>query len=326
MAEYRILTTAMNWIEVSLITDGEMAEAVAEVLARYAPGGVVIASTTIENDPESAGRVVGPLRIAAYMPDDENLENNRQKIEEGLYYLGRIHQPLPAPAFSNIQETNWVESWKEHYHPIPVGNRLMILPSWYENPDPERIPIIIEPGMAFGTGTHPTTQICLELLESAFDERRKTNDHKPSSAILRPPSVIDVGCGSGILTIAAHKLGAGSLLGVDIDPEALDNARKNAELNGVAHQIEWAVGSVRELRVGQFSLEKVDILLANILAPVIIRLLGQEMADLLHESGVMILSGILAEQEDDVRAALKQYGLGVGSRRQVGDWIGLLAQ
>lgn len=316
----------MNWIEVSLLADGEMAEAVAEVLARYASGGVVITSTAIEDEPENAGRVVGPLKIAAYLPADENLESARQKIEEGLYYLGRIHQPLPDPTFTPIQETNWVESWKEHYHPIPIGERLMVLPSWYENPDPARIPIIIEPGMAFGTGTHPTTQICLELLEKHFsDGRPGTADQSPSS-VSRPLSAIDIGCGSGILSIAARKLGAASLVGVDIDSEAIDNARKNAELNGVTGQIEWGVGSLREIQGGQFSLEKADIVLANILAPVIIRLLNQGMGDLLNENGIMILSGILAEQENDVRAALVEHGFDRMDYRQVGDWVGIAAR
>jgi ribosomal protein L11 methyltransferase len=314
----------MNWIEVSLIADGEMAEAVAEVLARYDPGRVVIASTTIENDPEGAGRVIGPLRITAYIPDDENLESNRKKIEEGLYYLGRVHKPLPAPTFTPLKETNWIESWKEQYHPIPIGQKLLILPSWYENPDPSRIPIIIEPGMAFGTGTHPTTQVCLELLEGVFDKRRKINEQKTPSAAIHSPSVIDIGCGSGILTIAARKLGASSLLGVDIDPEALVNALENAKHNGVEDQIEWAVGSVREIQGAQFALESADILLANLLAPIIIRLLDQGLAGLLNENGSMILSGILTEQEDDVHAALKQHRLGIRNRRQVGDWVGLL--
>jgi len=300
----------MDWIEVSLLVDGEMAEAVAEVLARYATGGVVISSTAIEAEPEDVGKVVGPLKVAAYMAADEKLEDTRRKIEEGLYYLGRIHQPLPEPTFTTIIETNWVESWKEHYHPIPIGQQLMIVPSWYENPDPARIPIIIEPGMAFGTGTHPTTQICLELLESHFNEST---------------SVIDVGCGSGILSVAACKLGATSLIGVDIDAESLDNARQNADLNVVADRIEWGVGSVREIRGGQFSLEKADILLANILAPVIIRLLDQGMVELLHENGLMILSGILDEQEESVLTALNQHQLGVIERRQVGDWVGLAA-
>jgi ribosomal protein L11 methyltransferase len=211
-----------------------------------------------------------------------------------------------------IQETNWVEAWKEHYHPIPIGQRLMILPSWYQNPDPARIPIIIEPGMAFGTGTHPTTQICLELLETHFPVQAR--------------SVLDIGCGSGILTIAARKLGADNVLGVDIDPEALDNARKNAELNGVAGQIVWGVGSVREIQGGQFAFASADILLANILAPIIIRLLDSGMADLLQKQGIMILSGILADQEEEVVAALKRHQMRGLERRQVGDWVGLVAQ
>lgn len=306
----------MEWIEVSLLVDGEMAEAVAEVLARYASGGVVISSTAIEPDPEDVGRVVGPLKVAAYLPSDAELETARRKIEEGLYYLGRIHTPLPEPTFTPIQEVNWVEAWKEHYHPIPIGQNLMILPSWYENPDPARVPIIIEPGMAFGTGTHPTTQICLELLEMWFLET-------PAPA---HPTVLDIGCGSGILSIAACKLGATTLLGVDIDAEALDNAQKNAELNGVAGKITWGVGSVREIQGGQYALEKGDLLLANILAPVIIRLLDQGMAELLRQDGTMILSGILAEQEEDVRTALERHQMEVVARRQVGDWIGLSAK
>lgn len=300
----------MNWIEVSLLVDGEMAEAVAEVLTRYVSGGVVISSTAIEADPEDVGRVVGPLKVAAYLPDDENLETTRQKIEEGLYYLGRIRS-LPQAVFTPIQETNWVESWKEHYHPIPLGQRLIILPSWYENPDPARIPIIIEPGMAFGTGTHPTTQISLELLEIHFPATH--------------PTVIDVGCGSGILTIAARKLGASTLLGVDIDAEALDNARQNADLNGVGNQIAWGVGSVREIRGGQYFPDKAEVVLANILAPIIIRLLDQGLPELLTPNGILILSGILAEQEEDVRAALKLHQMGVTDRRQMGDWVGLVA-
>ncbi len=315
----------MNWIEVSLLVDGEMAEAVAEVLTRYVSGGVVISSTAIEADPEDVGRVVGPLKVAAYLPEDETLEATRQKIEEGLYYLGRIRS-LPTATFTPIQETNWVESWKEHYHPIPIGQRLIILPSWYENPDPTRLPIIIEPGMAFGTGTHPTTQICLELLEKHMtDGRPKTEDGANASISRLPSSVIDIGCGSGILAIAARKLGATSLLGVDIDPETLDNAQQNAELNGVTGKIVWGVGSVREIRGGQFLPEKADVLLANILAPVIIRLLDQEMAELLTPHGIMILSGILAEQEEEVRVALELHQMGITDRRQIGDWVGLVA-
>ena len=95
---------------------------------------------------------------------DEHIEETRQKLEESLYYLGMI-QPLPAPTFTPIADQNWMEAWKQHYKPIPIGKRLMIVPAWLDSPEPNRIPIKIDPGMAFGTGTHPTTQLCLGLME-----------------------------------------------------------------------------------------------------------------------------------------------------------------
>ncbi|MFQ5615472.1 MAG: 50S ribosomal protein L11 methyltransferase [Anaerolineales bacterium] len=305
----------MNWLEVSLIVDGEMAEAVADVLGEYVPGGVVIASTKIEVTPEGEGHPVGPLRVCGYLPVDENLETTRQKIEEGLWYLRRIHQLLPPPKFQSLQETNWVDTWKKHYRPIPVGKRLLILPAWFDAPGPgagperrQRMPIKIEPGMAFGTGTHPTTQLCLELLENQIE-----------TGIL----VIDVGCGSGILSIAALKLGAASALGVDVDSDAVTSARENAELNGVAGRLELGIGSAIEVKAGNYSIQQAPVVLANILAPILIRLLDQGLADLLTPGGVLLLSGILAEQEEGMLAALAKHSLQVVARRQIGDWVGL---
>ena len=153
----------MNWLEVSLVVDGELAEAVAEVLARFAPNGVVIESTAIEDQPNSEGVPIGPLRVCAYIQGDEKIKDTRQRIEEALWYLGRI-QPIPTPKFKTIEETNWNAAWKTHYKPIPIGKNLIIVPPWLESPDADRIPIRIDPGMAFGTGTHPTTQLCLEML------------------------------------------------------------------------------------------------------------------------------------------------------------------
>jgi ribosomal protein L11 methyltransferase len=146
--------------------------------------------------------------VAAYLPVDADLEDTRRKLEEALWYLGRI-QPLPDPQFRSVQEADWAEAWKEHYHPITIGRRLIIVPAWLENPDPARIPIRMDPGMAFGTGTHPTTQLCLELVDELYDERRLTRGEKNmlSSFALRPSSVIDIGCGSGILSVAAILLG-----------------------------------------------------------------------------------------------------------------------
>ncbi len=152
-----------SWLEISLTVDGELAEAVADVLARYTPDGVVIESTAIAPDHNSAGHPTGPLRVCGYLPMDETLEKARYRIEQGLYFLGRI-QVLPPAKFKPIVNLNWAETWKQHYHPVKIGKNFIIVPAWLEIPENNRIPIRINPGMAFGTGTHPTTQLCLALL------------------------------------------------------------------------------------------------------------------------------------------------------------------
>src|SRR5512140_1150096 len=157
----------MNWLEVSMTVNGELAEAVADVFARFAPGGVMTEQGVKFVDDEDLGTATGPITVRAYLPVDEGLEDRRQKLEEALYYLGRI-EPLPAAAFKPIADQNWMESWKQHYRPIPIGERLLILPAWLESPDPQRTPIRIDPGMAFGTGTHPSTQLCLQLIEQCY--------------------------------------------------------------------------------------------------------------------------------------------------------------
>jgi ribosomal protein L11 methyltransferase len=295
------------WLEVSLVVDGELAEAVADVLARFTPDGVVIESTAVTADAEDEGHAVGPLRVCAYLPAEALLEEVRPKIEEALWYLGRI-SPLPEPKFRLIQEVNWVEAWKEHYHPIQIGEKLVILPAWVEDAPPGRIPVRIEPGMAFGTGTHPTTQLCLELAERWV----KTGK-----------AVIDIGCGSGILSIGALRLGANLALGVDIDPEAIPSARQNAILNQVANRLQLEVGSVAEVRQGEFWVTQAPLVFANILAPVLVRLLDQGLADLLTPDGSLVLSGILAEHEQDVLQAAQAHGLRLTERLQAADWVAL---
>ena len=122
--------------------------------------------------------------------------------------------------FTPIADQNWMEAWKQHYKPIPIGKRLMIVPAWLDSPEPNRVPIKIDPGMAFGTGTHPTTQLCLELIEKAMGNGGWLMENR-SPINQEPLTVIDVGCGSGILSIAALKLGAKQALGVDIDLESV---------------------------------------------------------------------------------------------------------
>ena len=297
----------MNWLEVSLTVNGELAEAVAEVLARFAYSGVMMEQGVKYMDDEDAGTPTGPITVRAYLEVNNEIEETRQKLEESLYYLGMI-QPLPAASYKEIADQNWMEAWKQHYKPILIGERLVIVPAWMDSPDPSRVAIKIDPGMAFGTGTHPTTQLCLELIEHYLNESK---------------IVIDIGCGSGILSIAALKLGSDKALGLDIDAASIKNARENAETNQIGEELILGVGSVQEILDGKFAFNKAPLVVANILAPVINRLFDSGLANLIEDHGVIILGGILQEQEQSVIEAAQAKGLRMNERRQMGDWVAL---
>jgi len=218
-----------------------------------------------------------------------------------------------------------MEAWKKHYKPIPVGERLIIVPVWLDSPEPERVQIKIDPGMAFGTGTHPTTQLSLALMETAIKDAAEGNAPKAEKVLdLQPLTVIDVGCGSGILSIAALKLGAKIALGVDIDIESVRNSRTNADQNGIGEEFIIGQGSVSEVLEGKFPLKAAPLVVANILAPIILRLFDAGLADLLEPGGKLILSGILQEQEGNVLDVARTKGLGLESRKQIGDWVAFL--
>jgi ribosomal protein L11 methyltransferase len=303
----------MNWLEVSMTVNGELAESVADVLARFAPNGVMTEQGVKYNDAEDAGTPTGPITVRAYLEVNDQLEEMRQKLEESLFYLGMI-QPLPTPVYKQIADQNWMEAWKQHYQPIRIGERLLILPAWMESPEPNRVAIKIDPGMAFGTGTHPTTQLCLELMERAiFDIRASNIEYR----------IIDIGCGSGILSIAALKLGAKRALAVDIDKESVKNARENADKNEVGEELILGVGSVQEILAGKFPFTSAPLVVANILAPVIVRLFDAGLAELIEAGGAIILSGILQEQEEHVLQAAQANGLNLKRRAQSADWVAL---
>jgi ribosomal protein L11 methyltransferase len=304
----------MNWLEVSLTVNGELAESVADVFARFAPNGVMTEQGVKFLDDEDEGTATGPITVRAYLEVNEQLEETRQKLEESLFYLGMI-QPLPTPVYKQIADQNWMEAWKQHYKPILIGQRLLILPAWLESPEPKRIPIKIDPGMAFGTGTHPTTQLCLELMEVHFDQSEIVNR--------KSEIVIDVGCGSGILSIAALKLGAKTVLGVDIDIESVKNSRENADTNGVGEELILGQGSVTEILAGNFQFKSAPLVVANILGPILIRLFDAGLADLVEPNGEIILSGILAHQAENVIGAAQAKGLKRNDQRQTGDWVAI---
>ena len=175
-----------------MTVDGELAEAVAALLERFTSGGVVLESDVKYNDAEDEGTPYGPVKVYGYLINDAHVEENRRKLEEGLWHFHTICE-VPEPVYTEIADENWMDAWKDHYHPIPIGKKLLILPAWIEQQDMSRVAVKIDPSMAFGTGTHPSTQLSLELIE----EYVQTGS-----------PVIDIGCGSGILSIAALKLGA----------------------------------------------------------------------------------------------------------------------
>jgi ribosomal protein L11 methyltransferase len=246
------------------------------------------------------------VRVYGYIPIDEHIEETRQKVAEGLWYLGRI-QPLPEPGYRAIQDEDWMAAWKQHYQPIRIGKSLLIQPIWIPlEPGEKRIAVKIDPSMAFGTGTHPTTQLCMELLEDT---------------VLPGKPVIDVGCGSGILSIGALKLGASHALAVDIDNAAVISTKENAAANEVLDRIETGLGSVAEILIGSFSLRQAPLVLANILAPVIIRLFDAGLADLVEPGGTLVLSGILDTQAGGVIEAAQAKGLRFVEQRHINDWV-----
>jgi ribosomal protein L11 methyltransferase len=296
-----------HWLEVSLAVSNELAEAVAEVLSRYVANGVVIENDMTYTDAEDIGTPVSTARVYGYLPIDLHLEQKRQLIEQALWHLGQI-QPLPDAEFCEIADQDWMTAWKDHYKPIPIGDRLLILPAWMENPQPERLSIRIDPSMAFGTGIHPSTQLSLQLIETYCQPDRP---------------MIDVGCGSGILSIAGLKLGASQAVAVDTDLVAVRATGENAARNEVLERLEAGQGSVEEIETGGFSVKQAPLVVANILASIIISLLERGLSWLIEPNGVLILAGILDEQAERVTAAANEQELTLIEQRQMGDWVAL---
>lgn len=297
------------WLEVSLTCNGELAEAVAEVFARYAPDGVVIEAVTKYN-PEQHEQVPTDLvRVVAYLPQDEALESTRLRLEEAFWHLRQI-ESFPDLQYNTIEDQDWMAAWKQHYQPLKIGKKWLVLPAWIpSDPAETRTVVRIDPAMAFGTGTHLTTQLCLLAIE----------DH-----LVPNQAGIDLGCGSGILAIAALKAGASFALALDTDPLAVQATQRNAQLNDVQANLQVAQGSLVDILAGQFDLKQAPLVLANILAPVLVSLFQQGLAQLLQPGGRLVLSGILESQADEVLTAGREAGLRLIQRYQAEDWLALV--
>ena len=299
-----------RWIEISLRADGESAEAIAELLARYGHQGVSIEQAGIPPDTWDESEVPPPqqLMLRAYIPDDDRQEATKQELETALGHM-RLMYPMPQPAYQTLDAEDWAEAWKAHYQPLRVGQRLLIRPLWIDiEIEPGDIEIALDPGMAFGTGTHPTTQLCLEALERV---------------IAPAQDVLDLGSGSGILAIAAAKLGARKVLALDIDPIAVDATADNARENRVEDKIIAECGSL-ETVLG--AARRFDLVIVNILARVIMQLTEGGLGEIVRPGGAAIFSGIIDSQLAEVEAALLRTGLQPYARYQRGDWMLVEAQ
>lgn len=295
----------MDWIEIALKVDGEAAEAVAELLNRYGHQGVSIEQDDIASEKWDDGDVppVTTLTLRAYIPADERAEDAKLRLEAALGHMSLMY-PMPRPVYTLVHEEDWAEAWKAHYHPVRVGKRILIRPLWIETEiAPDDLVVALDPGMAFGTGTHPSTQLCMVGLE----------DHVQPGM-----NVLDLGCGSGVLAITAAKLGAAHVWGLDIDPIAVRVTDENAAQNGVGEAITAQEGSLAEVVE---SGRQFDLIVVNILARIIISMCSQRLGDTVRPGGLALFAGIIQDQADDVENALRETGLEPFTRRQDGDWV-----
>lgn len=297
------------WLEASIVCSGELAEAVAEVFSRFSPDGVVMNSVTRYDALGHEEIPTGDMQVVAYFPQDEQSEAIRRQLEEAIWHMSQI-APLGSIEYKLVLDQNWMEAWKVNYKPLKIGRNLIVLPAWVDPALAEgRIPIIISPDMAFGTGTHPSTQLCMLALEKYG---------------VKEIDVIDIGTGSGILSIEAAKLGANRILGVDNDPEAIPSAISNSVLNGVADRIIFEVGTHSDVLNRHDGLNQAPRVIANILSPILAKMLSTGLGDLVSPSGLLFLGGILDHQAQALADLARSLGLTLRETLQQEDWVVLV--
>lgn len=290
----------MKWVELSVEVHPEAVDAVANVFQEHDTGGVAIDQPIEPHiEGEEPLRYVGLPVIRAYLPMTSDVAERERAIEEDLWHLQAFNlSPLGAMQRREIEEEDWANGWKEHFHPLRIG-RVVIKPSWRDfEPDADDLVVELDPGMAFGTGLHPTTALMIRALQ-----RRVRPDMQ----------VLDLGTGSGILAIAAAMLGA-SVTATDISEVAVTVARDNVAANGMAGRVSVDMGSIDVVRGRQF-----DLVFANIIARVIADL-AEPLAASLAPSGELLASGIIEERVDLVRDALRAAGLELIEEEAEGDW------
>jgi len=310
----------LKWSEISIHTTHEATEAVANILHEAGASGVVIEDSA---DPsriheDQFGEIwaldkndfpVDGVILKAYLPVNSFLIETVKDIEQSISGLSKfgIDAGENAIQTNEVDEEDWATAWKKYYHPVKISGRFTIVPTWeeYEPVESDELIIELDPGMAFGTGTHPTTVMCLQALEKYV---------KPGD------TVVDVGTGSGVLSIGAALLGASRVHALDLDQVAVVAAKENIELNHVGETVEVKHGNLLDSVK-----EPAEIIIANILAEVIISF-SQDAYSILPENGLFIVSGIIGQKRDLVKEDLISKGFEIVESVLMEDWVAIIAQ
>lgn len=308
----------MQWCEAVVHTTTLGSDIISDELMQLGAAGTEIVDRADVPDPRKAGvywELYDP-KMVEDMPEDVLVKGWFELNEHTHDVLARVKQrlnELKAEAFldmgslaldmQNVADEDWSENWKKYYKPFRIGSHLVVKPTWEPyTAQPEDLVIELDPGMAFGTGTHETTNMCMQLLERYYQDGMR---------------VMDVGTGSGILAIAAARLGAGNVLAIDIDPDAVKVARENVALNGVSDAVRVVVGDLCKSEA-----MPCELAVANIVADAICMLAGP-LTRHLKKDGLLICSGIIREREQDVLNAAKEAGYTVKDRIEKGEWVAL---
>jgi len=301
----------MRWLELTVQVHPEAVESVSELLRRYSSDGVVIEEPfELTEDGQDYRILYGkPVKIHAYIPIDGKEEAVRQQIELGLWHLSSLGAHFVSELQTRVvDEEDWANAWKDYYHVTHIGRRLVIRPSWRDyTPKEHEVVVTLDPGMAFGTGVHPTTRMCLEQVERRVQPGMR---------------VLDVGTGSAILALAAAKLGAQGVDAIDNSSVAAESAIANVAMNDLEDRIKVVLGVLdqaeAECMAGQYNL-----VLANIIAQVI-GSIAPHLAQVLAPQGLLVVSGVIEARRQDAEGPLLESGLKLVEEVKIDDWLALV--